>query len=115
MPERKNRAGFGASMVDRRFTKSRHGTARPAPAQSGRLRSIVTSPYREGHSRGMGTAMTQPSQRGSRAGGAIIAFTVVAGALIGNHYSQPSLGTVIGTGVGVTIALLLYIIDRRRA
>nr|WP_047167991.1 hypothetical protein [Sphingomonas sp. Y57] len=59
--------------------------------------------------------MKQDSGRASRAGGAIIALTVMAGAIIGNHYGEPSMGTLIGTGVGVACAIVLYLIDRRRS
>lgn len=62
-----------------------------------------------------GARMEQQSGKASRAGGAIIAFLVIAGALIGNHLGEPSLGTLIGTGVGVAITLALYIYDRRQA
>jgi hypothetical protein len=51
----------------------------------------------------------------SRAGGFIIAVTIMAGALLGAHFGQPSLGVVIGTAVGVAIALGLYLYDRRQA
>ncbi len=59
--------------------------------------------------------MERNSGTASRAGGAIIAFTVIAGAIVGMRLGQPSLGTVIGTAVGVAIALALYLYDRRRA
>lgn len=59
--------------------------------------------------------MERNSGRASRAGGVIIAFTVIAGALVGAHFGQPSLGTVVGTAVGAATALLLYVLDRRRA
>lgn len=58
--------------------------------------------------------MSQNKSTGSRAGGAIIAFTILAGALIGAMHGQPSLGTVIGTATGVAISLALLIYDRRR-
>jgi len=58
--------------------------------------------------------MSQNKSTGSRAGGAIIAFTVLAGALIGAIYGQPSLGTVIGTATGIAISLAIYLYDRRR-
>jgi hypothetical protein len=59
--------------------------------------------------------MEQHSGKASRAGGVIIAFTVLGGALVGAHMGQPSLGTVIGTAIGVAIALALYLHDRRAA
>ncbi len=58
--------------------------------------------------------MSQNKSTGTRAGGAIIAFTILAGALIGAIYRQPSLGIVIGTATGVAISLALLLYDRRR-
>ncbi len=56
----------------------------------------------------------QGSGSASRAGGAIIAFTTMAGALVGAYLHQPSLGTVLGLALGVAISLALYFHDRRR-
>lgn len=57
----------------------------------------------------------EPHQaKASRAGGAILAFSILAGAIIGNSMGEPSVGMVSGTGVGVAIALALYLYDRRR-
>lgn len=61
-----------------------------------------------------GARMEQQSGNASRAGGAIIAFSILAGAITGNHFGQPSIGMVTGTGIGVVIALVLYLYDRRR-
>ena len=60
-----------------------------------------------------GARMEQQNGKASRAGGVIIAFTVMAGALIGARLGQPSLGTVIGIAMGAAIALGLFIHDRR--
>lgn len=57
--------------------------------------------------------MEQQSRKASRAGGAIIAFTIVAGAIVGNHYGEPSIGTLIGTAIGVAVSIALYLYDRR--
>jgi hypothetical protein len=67
----------------------------------------------DGH--GMGAVMEPNSGKASRAGGFIIAVTIMAGALLGARYGQPSLGIVIGTGIGVAMALGLYLYDRRKA
>lgn len=61
-----------------------------------------------------GAPMEQQSGKASRAGGTIIAFSIMAGAIIGNRMGQPSIGMVTGTGIGVAIALALYLYDRRR-
>ena len=58
--------------------------------------------------------MEQNSGKASRAGGAIIAFSILAGAIIGNRMGQSSIGMVAGTGIGVAITLALYLYDRRR-
>jgi len=93
-------------MVDRRFTKSRRGTIGPGVAQAGRA---LAQSWQSWH----GAEMEQHSGNASRAGGAIIALTVLVGAIGGASIGQPSLGTVIGTGVGTAIALALYLLDRR--
>jgi hypothetical protein len=60
-----------------------------------------------------GTPMSSEPQKASRAGGAIIAFSIIAGALIGVRYDQPSIGFVVGLAVGLVISLGLYLYDRR--
>jgi hypothetical protein len=60
---------------------------------------------------GIGAAMSQ--KPAPRAAGAVIAFTVIAGALVGTLKGQPSLGTVIGFATGVAIALGMWLLDRR--
>jgi len=59
--------------------------------------------------------MERKSGTASRAGGFIIAMAVLAGAFIGRHFGQSSIGFLIGTGVGIAICLALYTMDRRRA
>lgn len=57
---------------------------------------------------------SKPPSRAPLAGGAIIAFGVLAGAILGATQGQPSLGFVIGAGLGVIAALLIWLVDRRR-
>lgn len=48
------------------------------------------------------------------AGGIFIAFGLLIGAIIGVAVDQPSAGTVIGMVIGTTIAVLIWVIDRKR-
>lgn len=49
-----------------------------------------------------------------RAGGAILAVTVIAGAVIGVALQQPTIGTLAGLGLGVAIAIVIWLRDRAR-
>jgi F0F1-type ATP synthase assembly protein I len=57
-----------------------------------------------------GTENSQPRL----AGGIFIAFGLLIGAIIGVAVDQPSAGTVIGMVIGTTIAVLIWVIDRKR-
>jgi len=48
-----------------------------------------------------------------RAAGALIAFSVIGGAITGVMAGQPTIGTLAGFGLGVAVALLLWLHDRR--
>ena len=58
--------------------------------------------------------MQKQTSNASRAGGAIIAFLTLAGALTGVKMGQPSIGMIAGFGAGVLIAIGLFLYDRRR-
>lgn len=53
-------------------------------------------------------------QRDPAAAGAILALTIIGGALIGSVLGQPSIGVVAGVAVGAAIAVGLWLMDRRR-
>lgn len=55
--------------------------------------------------------MAHPS--GPRAGGFLIAVSIMAGTLIGGFLSQPTIGLLAGFGLGVIVALLVWWRDRR--
>jgi hypothetical protein len=46
--------------------------------------------------------------------GAIIAFLILGGAIVGGFMGQPSIGLLAGTGIGVAIALLLWLRERNK-
>lgn len=48
------------------------------------------------------------------AGGIIMAITTTVGAIWGAREGQPSAGLLAGLGVGAVIALLVWLLDRRR-
>lgn len=50
----------------------------------------------------------------SQAAGSILAISILAGAIIGVVVGQPSIGVLAGTGTGVALALLFWLIERRR-
>jgi len=58
---------------------------------------------------------TDSDKPGPKAGGALIALSILAGAGIGVALGQPSIGVVGGTTVGVAIAILIWIKDRKDA
>ncbi len=60
--------------------------------------------------------MTGPATKkpGPIAGGAFVALAMLVGTGIGVAYGQPSAGFVIGTAIGVVIALLIWAADRRK-
>ena len=43
------------------------------------------------------------------AGGAPLALSIVAGATIGLFMGQPTMGILIGTAIGIAIALLVWL------
>ena len=57
-----------------------------------------------------GTENNQPRL----AGGIFIAFGLLIGAVVGVAMDQPSAGTVIGLAIGTVIAVVIWIMDRKR-
>ncbi len=59
-----------------------------------------------------GRAMTK---RATRAGGFFLMLCIVAGFPLGLAIGNPMKGILIGTGVGIGLALVLWLLDRRRS
>jgi hypothetical protein len=57
--------------------------------------------------------MHPPDSTGPRAGGFLLAASILIGAVAGILLGQPSMGFLAGTGIGVAIAVLLWLWDRR--
>jgi hypothetical protein len=57
--------------------------------------------------------MNGRSNKGAQAGGSILAGCIIAGVIGGVILGQPSIGFLVGTGLGILIAILLWLRDRR--
>jgi hypothetical protein len=55
-----------------------------------------------------------PDRKASRAGGALLALSILAGVGIGVYARQPSIGFLAGTGAGLLMLLLIWLRDRKR-
>lgn len=59
--------------------------------------------------------MNQPRpNRASKAGGFLLAVSIIACTLIGGLLGQPSAGLLTGTALGIAICALLWLVDRQR-
>ncbi len=56
--------------------------------------------------------MSEPSA--PRAGGVLLALSILAGAVIGTVRGEPTIGVLVGIGVGIALTLGLWWIDQRR-
>ena len=55
-----------------------------------------------------------PDRKAPRAGGVLLALSLLAGALIGIFAGQPSIGFLAGAGTGLVLLTLVWLLDRRR-
>ncbi len=53
-------------------------------------------------------------RNGPQAGGFLLALCILVGALIGTVEREPSIGVIVGTAVGIVIAVALWLKDRMR-
>ncbi len=58
--------------------------------------------------------MNSPRQSPPTGAGAIIAFLILAGAIGGGMLGQPSAGLLAGAGIGILIAVILWLRERGR-
>jgi len=52
-------------------------------------------------------------RNGPRAGGFLLAMSILGGAVIGTIEREPSVGVIAGTVVGIVVAVGLWLADRR--
>lgn len=50
----------------------------------------------------------------SLAGGFLLCIALLTGALTGVFLGQPSVGFLVGAGIGLALVLLVWLLDRRR-
>lgn len=55
-----------------------------------------------------------PATPSPQATGAILALTIIVGAMIGAAYSQPSIGLLVGAAIGIAVSIAAWLADRRR-
>ncbi|MEP7131210.1 MAG: hypothetical protein ABI770_08790 [Sphingomicrobium sp.] len=53
--------------------------------------------------------------RSTRAGGCFLSICIMLGFVAGLSFRNPLKGALIGTAVGVVLAVAIWLIDRRRA
>ena len=58
-----------------------------------------------------GAAMQRPT---AKAGGCFLTLCILGGFVAGLAINNPMKGVLIGTGLGAVLAVLLWLIDRRR-
>jgi len=58
--------------------------------------------------------MATSSSRTPMAGGFLLSVSILIGAVVGAVKGEASYGFVIGAGVGITLAVLVWLIDRMR-
>lgn len=59
--------------------------------------------------------MNDPSgNRASRSGGFLLALSIIVGSVAGIRLGEPSIGFLIGTGIGLLLLGLIWLIDRKR-
>ena len=97
------------------FPLPRHERGKIAKRRIGVLNAAFTKSAGAGvRDLALGGAMEGPPNPRPQAGGSILAAAIITGVVGGIIAGQPSIGFLVGTGIGVTIAVILWLRDRRR-
>lgn len=59
--------------------------------------------------------MNRPTRSFSRAGGSLLAISIIAGTVGGTIARQPSIGFLVGLGAGLVMLAYIFIADRGRS
>jgi hypothetical protein len=62
----------------------------------------------------MGPFMAHPQSGFPRAGGFLLALSILLGVVVGSLLNQPSIGFIAGTGIGLLLLLAVWLSDRSR-
>ena len=60
-------------------------------------------------------AIAHPQTGFPRAGGFLLALSILIGPILGSIFGEPSIGFLAGLGVGLIALLAVWLLDRRRA
>lgn len=82
---------------------------KPRPFQSAQRRGL-TPDKRGGLCHGGGMS----AGRYTQAGGFVLALSILVGTAAGAMLRQPSIGFLVGAGLGLALAVLIWALDRRR-
>ena len=58
--------------------------------------------------------MAHPQHGFPRAGGFLLALAILIGPIVGAMFGQPSLGFLIGLGIGLALLVAVWLADRAR-
>ena len=53
-------------------------------------------------------------ERAKKAGGFLLAVSIIAGTIAGGMVREPSIGLLIGTAVGILLLIVVWLADRKR-
>ena len=55
----------------------------------------------------------EPARNYTRSGGCLLAFSVIAGVVVGTILGQPSIGFLAGSALGLALVVAVLLLDKR--